>query len=51
MTRPQEILADAAYDTKAIRIENRRRSIKIMIPVNRRKQKKPKRGRPYRFDH
>ena len=51
ITRPKEILADAAYDTKAIRTENRRRGITTMIPVNRRKRKKPKRGRPYRFDH
>ena len=44
ITRPKEILADAAYDTKAIRTENRRRGITIMIPVNRRIRKMPKRG-------
>lgn len=51
ITRPQEVLADAAYDTQAIRRANRRRGITTMIPVNQRKRKKPKRGRPYRFDH
>ena len=35
VTRPKEILAGAAYDTKAIRTENRRRGITTMIPVNR----------------
>lgn len=50
VTRPGEILADAAYDTQAIRRTNRRRGIKTMIPVNRRSRKKLKRGRPYRFD-
>ncbi|HIH03358.1 MAG TPA: IS5 family transposase [Methanoregulaceae archaeon] len=51
ITRPGEILADAAYDTQAIRRTNRRRGIRTMIPVNRRKRKKSKQGRPYRFDH
>ena len=50
ITRPREILADAAYDTKAIRYRNRRRGIKTMIPVNRRNRTARKRGRPYWFD-
>ena len=50
ITRPREILADAAYDTKAIRYRNRRRGIKTMIPINRRKRKKSRKGRRYRFD-
>jgi len=51
ITRPGEVLADAAYDTQAIRRSNRCRGIRTMIPVNQRNRKKPKRGRPYRFDH
>jgi len=50
ITRPKEILADAACDTLAIRTTNRRRGIKTMIPVNRRNRRRPKRGRSYRFD-
>ena len=50
ITRPGEVLADAAYDTQAIRRTNRRRGIRTMIPINRRKRMNPKRGRPYRFD-
>ena len=50
ITRPKEILADAAYDTAAIRSTNRRRGIQTMIPVNRRNRRRPKRGRSHRFD-
>jgi transposase len=50
ITRPKEILADAAYDSIAIRKTNRRRGIKTMIPVNRRNRRRSKRGRAYRFD-
>jgi len=48
--KPGEILADAAYDTEAIRIYLRRRGIKCSIPENKRNQKKPSRGRPTRFN-
>jgi transposase len=49
-SRPREVLADAAYDTDAIRIYLRKRGIKSSIPVNKRNQKKTARGRPTRFD-
>jgi transposase len=49
--KPGEVLADAAYDTEAIRIYLRRRGIKSSIPENKRNQKKPARGRPTRFDN
>ena len=49
-SKPQEVLADAAYDTEAIRAYLRRRGIKCSIPENKRNRKKPSRGRPYRFD-
>ena len=45
-----EVLADAAYDTEAIRTYLRRRGIKCSIPENKRNRKKPSRGRPNRFD-
>ena len=38
--KPGEVLADAAYDTEAIRIYLRRRGIKCSIPENKRNQKK-----------
>jgi len=47
--KPGEVLADAAYDTEAIRIYLRRRGIKSSIPGNKRNQKKLSRGRPTRF--
>ena len=43
-------MADAAYDTEAIRIYLRRIGIKSSIPGNKRNQKKLSRGRPTRFD-
>jgi transposase len=49
-SRPGEVLADAAYDTEAIRSYLRRRGIRCSIPSNKRNQKKPQRGRPTRFD-
>lgn len=49
-TRPEEVLADAAYDTESIRCYLRRRGIKSSIPSNKRNQKKSPRGRPTRFD-
>jgi hypothetical protein len=48
--KPGEVLADAAYDTEAIRSYLRRRWIRCSIPSNKRNQKKPQRGRPTRFD-
>ena len=50
-TRPEEVLADAAYDTESIRCYLRRRGIKSSIPSNKRNQKKSPRGRPTRFDY
>jgi transposase len=49
-SRPAEVLADAAYDNKEIRLYLRRRGIKSNIPGNKRNQKTPKRGRPMRFN-
>jgi transposase len=48
--RPGEVLADAAYDTDAIRCYLRRRGIRSNIQINRRNQKKNARGRPNRFE-
>jgi transposase len=50
-TRPEEVLADAAYDTESIRCYLRRRGIKSSIPSNKRNQKKSPKGRPTRFDN
>jgi transposase len=48
-TRPQELVADKAYDSRALRQWLQRRGIRVSIPmVQRRKRKQPKRGRPYR---
>ena len=48
--RPLAISADAAYDAKEILQYNRKREIKINIPVNKRSRRHPKRGRPFWFD-
>lgn len=48
-TRPKELVADKAYDSAEFRRRLRRRGIKPTIPTfERRKRKKPKRGRPIR---
>ena len=48
-TRPQELVADKAYDSQAFRRSLRRRGIKPTIPTfARRDRKRPKRGRPIR---
>jgi len=47
-SRPGEVYADQAYDTREIR-EYLRRRIKANIPVNPRNRGKPRRGRPYRL--
>ena len=49
-SRPAEVIADAAYDSGAIRAYLRRRGIKSNIPCNKRNQKDPRRGRPTRFN-
>jgi transposase len=49
-TKPREVLADAAYDDESIRSYLRRRGIRSNIPSNKRNQKKPRRGRPTRFE-
>ena len=49
-SRPREVLANAAYDTEAIRTYLRKRGIKCNIPKNKRNQKKASIGRPTRFD-
>ena len=50
MCRPRELHADSAYDSNRIRAYLRGRGIKTNIPLNPRNRRKPKRGRPYRFD-
>ncbi len=46
-TRPQELVADKAYDSHDFRQRRRRRGIKPTIPTFERRQRhKPKRGRP-----
>jgi transposase len=48
-TRPKELVADKAYDSAEFRGKLRRRGIKPTVPTyERRKRKKPKRGRPLR---
>ena len=49
-TRPQEVLADAAYDDVDIRQHLRSRGIQSNIPINPRNTKTRKRGRPTRFN-
>ena len=49
-TRPDEVNADPAYDSDEIRSYLRGRGIKSNIPVNKRKRKFPKRGRPTGLD-
>ena len=50
VSRPKEVLADAAYDNNEIRLHLRRRGIKSNIPCNKRNWKTAKRGRPTRFN-
>jgi transposase len=46
-TRPKSLAADKAYDSRTFRTELRERGIRAVIPTfERRKRKKPKRGRP-----
>jgi transposase len=48
-TRPKEVVADKAYDSRELRQKLRRRGIKPTIPTfERRKRKTTKRGRPIR---
>jgi len=48
-SRLVEVLADAAYDDKDIRLSFRRRGIKSNISCNKRNRKAPKRSRPTGF--
>jgi transposase len=49
-TRPKELVADRACDSRAFRQRLRRRGIKTTIPtVARRERRKPKRGRPLKL--
>lgn len=50
ISRPEEVLADAAYDNNEIRLYLRRSGIKSNIPCNKRNLKAANRGRPTRFD-
>jgi transposase len=50
-TRPKALAADKAYDSRTFRTELRKRGIQVAIPTfERRKRKKPKRGRPIRVE-
>ena len=49
-TKPGEVAADAAYDDTKIRAYLQRRNISSNIGVNKRNQKKPRVGRPMRFE-
>lgn len=44
--RPKQIQGDAGYDAKPLRQKLKRRGIQPRISLNRRRRKKPKRGRP-----
>ncbi|HXG41232.1 MAG TPA: transposase [Dehalococcoidia bacterium] len=46
-TRPGELCADGAYDTRETRHHLRRRGITASIPHNPRGRGRPRRGRPY----
>jgi len=50
ITRPKLINADSAYDTNEIRGYNRKKGIITNIPVNKRNRKKPRKGRPFKFN-
>jgi hypothetical protein len=47
-TRPQELVADQAYDSQACRRQRRRRGIKPTMPPVARRRQRPTRGRPIR---
>jgi len=47
-TRPKELVADKAYDSRSFRIWLRRRGIKPTIATIHRKSRKRRRGRPIR---
>src|SRR5690606_16164529 len=47
-TRPKELVADKAYDSRSFRIWLRRRGIKPTIATIQRKSRKRRRGRPIR---
>jgi len=49
-TRPEEVYADSAYDTKEVRSYLGGGGIKANIPVNPRNRLRPRRGRPYVLD-
>lgn len=49
-TRPDEVVADAAYDDIEIRKYLRKRHIRSNISINKRNRKKPKVGRPTRME-
>jgi hypothetical protein len=45
-TRPGEVCADGAYDSREVRLYLRRRGIRASIPENPRGQRRPRRDRP-----
>jgi transposase len=47
-TRPRELVADKAYDSRAFGQQLRRRGIKPTIPPVARRRRRPQRGRPIR---
>jgi hypothetical protein len=50
ISRPKELYADPAYDSNRIRAYLRHRGIRANIPLNSRNGRRPKRGKPCRFD-
>lgn len=50
ITRPEEVMAYAAYDSEEIRKYNKKKEIKTNIPVNKRNRMKRRVGRPSRYD-
>ena len=50
ITRPKEVIADAAYNSEEIRRYNRKWGIKTNFPVNKRNRMKRRVGRPTRCD-
>ncbi|WP_423247909.1 transposase [Thermus albus] len=48
-TRPKGVVADGAYDRRAVREGLRRRGIRACIPENPRGRRRPRAGRPHRF--
>lgn len=49
ITRPEEVIVDAAYDSEEISKYNKKKEIKTNSPVNKRNRMKRRVGRPIRY--